>query len=178
MIYVFLANGFEEVEAITPIDYLRRCDLDVKTVSVESKTVTGAHGISVVCDITENEVELSDLTAVILPGGMPGTVNLQQSSIVKRCLEKCNESGGIIAAICAAPSILGEYGLLRGRKATCYPGFEDKLEGAQYVDEPAVRSGNVITSRGAGCANQFAFEIIKALCSEQKANEISDSIRR
>ena len=177
MIYVFLANGFEEVEAITPIDYLRRCGFQVTTVGVESKTVRGSHGIDIVCDITEGEVDLSDITAVILPGGMPGTVNLQQSTVVKLCIEKCSRQNGVIAAICAAPSVLGEYGILDGKKATCYPGFEDKLTGAEYVDEPAVRCGNIVTSRGAGCANQFALEIIKALDSEQKANEIAESVR-
>ena len=170
MIYVFLANGFEEVEALTPVDYLRRCELPVQT-------VTGSHGIPVTADILPEEMDLTRIDAVILPGGMPGTLNLEASEAVKDALNWSAEQQCLIAAICAAPSVLGHMGLLIGKKATCFPGFEGELTGAEFVDEAAVRDGNIITSRGAGTATQFAAAIIEALISKERADRLKAGIQ-
>ena len=122
MIYLFLADGFEEVEALTPVDYLRRCELEVKTVGVHGKMVRGSHGITVIADCTMYDVELDQAQMIILPGGMPGTLNLEKSRMLQGLIDLCTERNIPIAAICAAPSILGHKGLLEGKKATCFPG--------------------------------------------------------
>ena len=174
MIYLFLAEGFEEIEALTPLDVLRRAGLEIKTVAVgESKTVKGAHGIEVVADIAESELENDVPEAIILPGGMPGTTNLEESAKVIEALSRAMMNGSLVCAICAAPSILGISGYLKGRKATCYPGFEQYLDGAELVNERVVRDGNIITSKGMGCAAEFALCIVEALISKQKADEIA-----
>ena len=176
MIYLFLANGFEEVEALTPLDYLRRCELPVKTVAVGNRLVTGSHKITVTADLLISEVRPEDAQMIILPGGMPGTLNLEQSTKVQEMIDYCAENGRWIAAICAAPSILGHKGLLHGKRATCYVGFEDQLEGAQYTGAPVEADGNIITSRGAGTANQFAFRLVEALCGAQRAEILKAGI--
>ena len=142
MVYIFLADGFEEIEALAPVDILRRAEVDVKMVSINDKLeVTGSHGIAVHADVLLKEVsEKADM--LILPGGMPGTLNLQKCQPLCDMLKKAD---GYVAAICAAPSVLGGLGLLKGKKATCYPGFEDKLEGAECVCDPVVVSGKTIT---------------------------------
>ena len=177
MIYVFLADGFEEVEALTPVDYLRRCELSVKTVGVTRKVVTGSHGIPVTADILPEEMDLPSADAVILPGGMPGTLNLEASEAVKDALNWCAEQHCLIGAICAAPSVLGHMGLLVGKKATCFPGFEGELTGAEFVDEPAVRDGDIVTSRGAGTATQFSAALIEALISKERADHLKAGIQ-
>ncbi len=177
MIYVFLANGFEEVEALTPVDYLRRCELEVKTVGVTGKVVTGSHKIPVTADILPEEVDFSAIEAVVLPGGMPGTLNLEANQTVKDALNWCMEQQCLIGAICAAPSILGHMGLLKGKRATCFPGFEDELEGVAFVDEAAVRDGNIITSRGAGTATQFSAALIEALISKERAEKLKAGVQ-
>lgn len=171
MVYVFLADGFEECEALIPVDILRRGGIDVKTVGVTGRTVTGAHGIPVVCDITADGAGTEGLCAVVLPGGMPGTLNLKNSARVKEFLEYANGRGLLTAAICAAPSVLGGLGLLRGKRATCFPGFENELIGAEVLKEPVVRDGNIITSRGAGTAFQFGFCLLAALTGNEEAAE-------
>lgn len=176
MVYVFLADGFEELEALAPVDILRRGGIEVKTVGVGSKTVSGSHGIAVTCDITEEQaVKDEQLSAVILPGGMPGTLNLEKSKTVNDFIDFANEKGLIIAAICAAPSILGHKGLLKGRSATCFNGFEKELSGADVRCEPVVRDGNIITSWGAGAAYEFAFALLSAI---GKDKEKADNLRR
>ena len=172
MVYVFLAEGFEEVEALSPVDILRRGGVEVKTVGIAGKTVKGSHGISVLSDLTADEVTLSEIEAVILPGGMPGTLNLEKNSTVQEAIKFAHENGKLIGAICAAPSILGKAGLLAGKRATCFPGFEEYLSGAKYCDEPAVRDGNIITSRGAGAALEFGFFLLAALKGENAADEL------
>ena len=127
MIYVFLANGFEECEALAPVDILRRGGLDVKTVGVGGKTVSGSHGIPVVCDITEDEAVTDGLEAIVLPGGMPGTLNLEKSNSVQRFIDFAVQNGLIIGAICAAPSILGHKGLLRGKKPPVFRALKKTL---------------------------------------------------
>lgn len=178
MVYVFLANGFEETEAIVPVDILRRGGLEVKTVGVTGMCITGAHGISVNSDLEIKDAEYANLDAVVLPGGMPGTVNLEASSDVKRFIDYAADNGKIIGAICAAPSILGHKGLLKGKKATCFTGFEDELIGAEVKSEPVIRDGNIVTGRGAGCAFEFAAELLSAIKSEREtAREVLTSMK-
>ena len=172
MVYVFLAEGFEELEALAPVDILRRGGIEVKTVGVGSKTVVGSHGIPVTCDITDSEASKSDkLSAVILPGGMPGTLNLEKSKIVSDFIDYAAEKELIIAAICAAPLILGHKGLLKGKSATCFNGFEKELIGADVKDDPVVRDGNIITSWGAGAAYEFAFWLLYAISGDKEKTE-------
>lgn len=177
MVYLFLANGFEEVEALTPLDYLRRCEVAVKTVAVgDNRLVTGSHGIPVMADLLLDEVDPTQMEMLILPGGMPGTLNLEASQPLQELLDDCAAQGKYIAAICAAPSILGHKGLLRGRRATCYTGFEDQLEGASFTGAAVERDGNIITARGAGVANQFAFCLAETLCGPERAQALKASI--
>ena len=176
MIYVFLANGFEEIEALATVDILRRAELDVKTVGVGGKTVTGSHGIPVTADIEEKDVTTDDMELVVLPGGMPGTLNLEKSPIVMASVRYCLDNSIYVAAICAAPSVLGGLGLLKGKKAVCYPGFEDKLTGAAVETKEVVTDGNITTSRGLGTAIPFALELISLLFGEEKAEEIRKSV--
>ena len=173
MIYVFLDDGFEETEALVTVDILRRAQLDVRTAGVGAKQVTGSHGITVVADMTEAEIEKETITAVVLPGGMPGTLNLEQSEIVKDCVRCCAENGRFICAICAAPSILAHMGLLDGKNATCFPSFEKELANANLTGAPAVADGNIITGKGAGATVEFAL-----LAAEKMAGkEISAEVR-
>lgn len=176
MIYIFLADGFEETEAITPTDMLRRCGKEVYTVGVTGKTVTGAHGIPVVCDREISGISAEGTEMIILPGGMPGTRNLAACEKLKAIISYCNDNGILIGAICAAPSILGSMGLLSGRKAVCYPGFEETLSGAEVLHVNSVRDGNIITSRGAGTALDFSYELISALIDEKTAQKLAGNI--
>ena len=167
MIYVFLADGFEELEALAPVDILRRGGLDVKTVGVGGKTAVGAHNIPVVCDITEGEAVTDGLKAIILPGGMPGTINLENSACDQNFIDFAAEKGLYIGAICAAPSILGHKGLLKGKKATCFPGFEKDLDGAEFSDVPVVTDDKIITAYGAGAAFDFGFRLLGELTGDK-----------
>lgn len=177
MVYVFLADGFEECEALAPADILRRGGIDVKTVGVTGKTVTGAHGIPVICDITAEEAVKEGLNAVVLPGGMPGTLNLNKSDKVHEFIDYAAQNGLIIGAICAAPSILGSKGLLNGRKATCFTGFEKELTGAEVINKPTVTDGNIITAYGAGAAFDFGFCLVNAILGEDKAEQLAKAMR-
>lgn len=178
MIYLFLADGFEEVEALTPLDYLRRAGQEIATVGVTGKTVTGAHGIPVVCDITQQDIRLDGkLKGIILPGGMPGTINLEKSEAVQNAIDFCAANGLLLAAICAAPSILGHKNLLVGKRAVCFPGFEKDLTGAHITQDFAVTDGHVITAKGAGAAPEFAFALIAYFCGDEKAAEIKKSVQ-
>ena len=173
MIYVFLANGFEEVEALTPVDVLRRGGVDVKTVGIGGKTVTGSHHIPVTADLSEDEVDFAALSGVVLPGGMPGTKNLDASETVKAALDVAADKGALVAAICAAPSVLGHNGLLKGKRATCFPGFESELTGATLCDDLAVTDGNVVTGKGAGAALPFALALLAYL----KGADVADAVK-
>lgn len=179
MIYVFLSHGFEEMEAIAPIDILRRGDIEVKTVSVtEEKAVWGAHGIKVTTDITYKEIETENLDGIILPGGMPGTLNLEKSDAVQKLIDYAVNNNLLIAAICAAPSILGHKGILKGKNATCFKGFEKDLEGATVLTDKVVKDKNIITCCGAGAAYDFGFEILSYIEKDtKKSKEISASMR-
>ncbi len=160
MLYLFLAEGFEETEAIAPLDIIRRAELPVKTVGVTGKVVTGAHGIAVEADILIDQVEMKECSGMILPGGMPGTLNLQKNDAVIASLRHCAETEKLIASICAAPMVPGAMGLLEGKQATCFPGFEDQLEGAILTEQPVVCDGNYITAKGAGVALEFGAAIV------------------
>ncbi len=173
MVYVFLANGFEEVEAIEPIDIMRRAGIEVTTVSLGEEPVTGAHGIIVKADIVIDEVDTDKLEAVVLPGGGLGHENLDASNSVHTLINYAVAHGKYVCAICASPSILGRKQLLNGKKATCFPGFEKYLYGAEYVTDKAVVDGKIITARGAGAAAEFGFEITAAL----KDRETADAVR-
>ena len=176
MVYLYLAPGFEEIEALTPADYLRRCGCEVRLVGVGGLSVTGAHGITVQADCTAEEAkELPEM--VILPGGMPGTRNLEGCPAVTEMVSACVHAGKYVAAICAAPSVFGHLGLLAGRRATCYPGFEGELTGAEFVREPVVVDGKLITSRGAGTANQFAFALAEVLCGKEEAETLRAAVQ-
>ena len=169
-----LAQGFEEIEALAVVDILRRGELNINTVSItENKTVVGAHGISVITDITIGDMS-EDFEALILPGGMPGTLNLKNCKILEQIIIKANNDKKIIGAICAAPMILGELGLLKDKTGTCYPSFENHLNGCDFKESRVCVSQNIITSRGAGTAHDFAFEILKQLQNE----EISKNVRK
>ncbi len=177
MVYVFLADGFEEVEAITPIDLLRRCAVDVCTVGVTGKQVTGAHGISVIADCTMDACTLHAQDVIVLPGGMPGTKYLFECQPLREMIAQAHANGQWVAAICAAPSIiLGGMGLLQGKRATCYPGMEAGMTGAIAVDANCVVEGNIITARGAGAAIDFAVALATVLCDAQTAQDMAKAM--
>ena len=175
MIYMFLANGFEEIEALMPLDLMRRAGLEVTTVGVGGKDITGSHGITVKADITDSDFADNAPECVILPGGMPGTKNLDASPVVHKALDDALENNSLICAICAAPMILGKRGILRGKKATCFPGFEEYLEGAT-VGGRAVRDGQVITGIGMGAALEFGIEIVSALKGREEAEKLAAAV--
>lgn len=176
-IYVLLADGFEEIEGLTVIDILRRAAADVTSVSVSAgKYVTGSHGIEVAADRLFDETDIEDGDMLVLPGGMPGTRHLANHEGVKRSLLSYSAKGKYIAAICAAPSVLGKYGLLKGKTATSYPGFEDELDCARYVTDEVAVDGRIITSRGMGTAIPFALRLVSVLFGQEKAEEIRGSI--
>ena len=174
---MFLAEGFEEVEALAPLDLIRRAGLEIKTVGVGAKVITGSHGIPVTADMTDAEFSDNAPDMVILPGGMPGTKNLDASPLTDRLIEEVLENGGRLAAICAAPMILGKRGLLNGKCATCYPGFEEELSGATVISTYAVTDGNITTATGAGAAIPFADELVTLLCGESAKEELLRAIR-
>lgn len=161
MIAVLIADGFEEIEALTPVDMLRRNGADVRTVAIGSKIAVGSHKIPIVCDMTKDEVDLDEVSAVVLPGGMPGSLNLDASDFTDKILDSVLKRGGRVAAICAAPLILGRRGLLEGKRATCFPGFENELKGCEVVDMDVVTDGNITTGRGMTVSLPFAEELVK-----------------
>ncbi len=173
MFYVFLAEGFEEIEALTPVDILRRAGLSVQTVGVTGKRVRGSHSIEVTADIELTELQDPSPEALILPGGMPGTKNLAASDTLCALL-KANQEKTLLCAICAAPSVLGKLGLLKGKKATSFPGFESELIGAQVEPDGVVTDGSVITGKGAGAAADFGFAIVEKV----KGKQAADSLRQ
>ncbi|MDR1464124.1 MAG: DJ-1/PfpI family protein [Oscillospiraceae bacterium] len=177
MVYVFLAEGFEELEALAPTDLLRRAGVEAATVGVGGKTVAGSHGIPVTCDLILDELRLGEAPdGVILPGG-PGYAGLETSPAVLELVRRTASAGGLVAAICAAPSILGRMGLLAGREACCFPGYEETLKGARISMAPVVRDGNMITARGAGAAVPFALELIAYLKSPAEGAAVAAAIQ-
>ncbi len=176
MILVLLANGFEEIEALTPIDVLRRAGLKVVSCGLGGKTVRGSHGITVEADALPGEIDLSEVTMAIFPGGMPGATNIDSHPFTDKAIDAVTKNGGRLAAICAAPLVLGRRGLLEGKRATCYPGFEGELAGAIVTDDGVVTDGNITTAKGMGVALEFAKELVRLTLGEEKALEISAAI--
>lgn len=177
-VYVFLADGFEEVEGLTVVDLLRRAQIETVTVSVMcEKLIQGAHGIPIMADAMFADSDYADGEMLVLPGGMPGTKNLGAHEGLKELLVRFTAQGKRLSAICAAPSVLGKYGLLSGKKATSYPGFENQLAGAVYSENKVVKDLNFITSRGLGTAIDFALAIIETLKDESTAAQIAASIQ-
>ena len=172
MIAVFLANGFEEIEALAVVDVLRRAELEVVTVGIGSRTIRGSHNIPVVADAMDEDWQPAELEAVVLPGGMPGAENLENSAVVQSAIDAVYAQGGYVCAICAAPFILGHKGLLKGKKAVCFPGYEAELTGAEIQDEAVVVDGHIITAKGAGVALDFGLCIVSCLTTEKKATQL------
>jgi len=169
---VYLADGFEEIEAITIIDILRRGDVNVQMISIKKDLiVVGAHGIPVRADKTLSEMEV-DADGHVLPGGMPGTENLFHEENLKKVLSKAFAEGKLLGAICAAPSALGRWGLLEGKKATCYPGFEEMLIGASLKNDSVVKDGNIFTSKGPGTAMEFGLALVEELVNRETKEEV------
>lgn len=176
-IAVHLANGFEEIEAISIIDVLRRADLEVIVISVTGKLeVTGAHQLKVIADKLFEDVNYDDVSMIVLPGGMPGAANLDAHEGLKTQIVKFNNEDKPLAAICAAPLVYGNLGILKGKQAVCYPGFEKYMKGAEIIDHPVAESGNVITGRGPGAAIQFSLKLVEKLVSDQKAELIASQM--
>ena len=173
MVYEFLANGFEEIEGLAPVDILRRGGVEVKTVSVTgSEFVETSHGVTVKADLKFEDADLSDADLLMLPGGMPGATNLNEHEGVRKALAEQNAKGKRIAAICAAPMVLGSLGLLKGKRATCYPGFEKFMEGATYTEELFTTDGNITTGRGPAATLPYAYSILESFAGKKKADEI------
>lgn len=172
MYYLFLANGFEITEAMAPLDVMRRAGLDVKTVGVTGNTVQSSNGVTVTADMPLSQIRHDNAEGVILPGGMPGTRNLQKHTDVTAFVRRCFDSGKLVAAICAAPSVLGSLHILQGKRATCFPGFEKELTGAIHTGAPVETDGNVITARGAGCSLSFGRAIVAAALSPETADKV------
>lgn len=177
MIYVFLANGFEELEAIAPVDILKRSRIPLKTVGVGGKVISGSLGIEITADITIEEVKKEDIEGIILPGGMPGTDNLYANEKIHDIVNYCAERNILIAAICAAPSILGKMGILENKFACCYPGFEESLKGAKISDSLVCSDKNIITAKGPGAATEFGFKILEYLKNDKAAEVVKKSMQ-
>lgn len=177
MIYMFLADGFEEVEALCPLDVLRRAGLEVTTVGIGKDTITGSHGIRVQADIPDVLYRDSSPDMIILPGGIPGSTNLDESKTVDAALRAGARKGAFLCAICAAPMVLGKRGYLEGKRAICYPGFEEYLKGAEVNGgDTVVRDGNIITAKGMGVALDFGLELVRALKDDGTAEKIKASV--
>ena len=176
MVIVLLADGFEEIEALTPVDVLRRVGLDVKTVGMNGKIVCGSHSIPVICDLLPEEVELSAVSLAIFPGGMPGAENLNSHPFTDKVIDAVTKNGGRLAAICAAPLVFGRRGLLSGKRATCYPGFEGELVGALVEARGVVTDGNITTAKGMGVSLKFAEELVALTLGEERARDISAAV--
>ena len=176
-VYAFFADGFEEIEALTAVDTLRRAGLNVEIVSVTpDEIVVGAHDVSLLCDVNFENCDFFDAELLLLPGGMPGAATIDKNVVLRKLILSYAEKGKPIAAICAAPMVLGKLGLLKGKKATCYPGFEQYLEGAECVGEHVVRDGNIITGMGPGAAMEFALAIVELLAGKEKVDELAEAM--
>ncbi len=173
---IFFAEGFEEIEALAVVDLLRRAGIETDMISIASEEVEGAHGIRVTTDKVLSETDFAELDIIILPGGGPGTDNLEACEELMEQLDLFYKKDKPIAAICAAPGILGHRGMLKGRKACSYPSREESLEGAEVVRDEAVQDGNIITGRGAGCAIPFALLIIEYFKGRQAADDLAAEI--
>ena len=174
---IFMADGCEEIEGLTVVDVLRRAGVEIQMISINGKKqVEGSHKITFLTDMDISEMNPEEFDGVVLPGGLPGTYNLRDDERVQKIIGEFKEEGKLIAAICAAPSVFGEAGLLEGKKATCHPGFEDKLLGAEWMEEPVVVDGNVITSRGMGTAIPFALEIVRYFLDDAAVEHVKTGL--
>lgn len=174
---VFFGTGFEEIEALSVVDILRRAGIETDMVSITGQeTVTSSHGVTVSMDKNLEEVDFSSLDMIVLPGGMPGTKNLEACDLLMEQVDSFFEKGKWIAAICAAPTIFGHRGILKGKKACCFPGMQNQLEGAEVSYEKVVVDGNVITSRGMGTALEFALKLLEVLTDAQTATQMATTV--
>ena len=176
-VYEFLATGFEDIEALIPLDIMRRAGVDFKTVSITGDLyVESAHGVSIKADMLIEDADMSDADLIMLPGGLPGATNLNAHNGVKKAIIEQNARGKMIGAICAAPMVLGGIGLLQGRRATCYPGFEEYLEGAEYTHELCTVDGNITTGEGPAAALPYAYTLLAALTDRQTADQVAEGM--
>lgn len=174
---VFMADGCEEIEGLTVVDMIRRAKLEVTMISITGKKeVTGSHNITFMADELSDEVDYEALDGIVLPGGMPGTLNLGGNKIVNKVIRQFAQEGRLVAAICAAPSILGAAGILNGKNAVCHPGFEEKLAGAVTSEATVMTDGNVITSRGMGTAIDFALAILRYLSDDATVEHVRQGL--
>ena len=174
---IFMADGCEEIEGLTVVDIVRRVKLDIDTISITGKKqVTSSHNVTFLTDTTVEEADFSSYDGIVLPGGMPGTIHLGENETVNRVIREFASQGKLVAAICAAPSVLGQAEILKGKNATCHPGFEDKLLGANVKFEPVVCDGNVITSRGMGTAIPFALEIVRYFLDDAAVEHVKTGL--
>ena len=175
-VYIILGTGFEESEAVVPCDLLRRAGVNVKFAGIGAAAVTGSHGIVIRADCIAEETDLAAADMLVLPGGLRGVETVRHCPCVLSAVRALYEKGGYVAAICAAPTILGDLGILEGRKAICYPGMEEGLTGASVTCAPAVRDGNVITGRAAGAAFDFGLRLVETLCGSEAAKKIAAGV--
>lgn len=176
-VYVFFADGFEEIEAFTSVDVMRRAGLNVQMITVtQDEIVRGAHDVPVLCDKNIVNCDFYDADVIVLPGGMPGAATLGESEELRRLILRFTKENKLIAAICAAPMVLGKLGALKGKKATCYPGFEEYLEGAECTGALVEKDNNVITGKGPGAAMEFALTIVESLQGKEKVQELKDAM--
>ena len=177
MVYVFLADGFEIIEALSPVDMLKRAKIETKLVGVTGEIVTSSCGVAVKTDMLIDDFDFYDVEAIVLPGGMPGAENLDNCKALQGIIDNARNTNSYICAICAAPFILGKKGLLNGKKAICFPGYEEYLEGAEISKDFVVTDGRIITAKGAGVSVDFGLEIVKQLRGEELSNEIRAKIQ-
>ncbi len=178
MVYVFFADGFEESEALTPVDIMRRGGVEVKTVGVTGRVITSSHKIPVITDMVIDDIkDYSEIDAVVLPGGIPGTLNLEKNSKVIDIIKYCGKNNVLIGAICAAPSILGHLGLLVGKKATSFPSFQQSLNGAILDEEYVSQDGMIVTARGMGVSTEFGLKLLEILRGATVSKNIKESIQ-
>lgn len=176
MVYVLLGTGFEETEAIAPIDLMRRAGISVLTVGLNGKIIFGGHGIGVEADITIDEMDLSKLEMIVLPGGLGGVKSIRESKPAMDAIRFAHENGKFVAAICAGPTILAQLGITDGKDAVCYPGCEEEMGSAHMITAPCVRSGKVITGTSAGCAVPFGLALVEAMKGAEEAERVKKQI--
>lgn len=179
MVYLFLANGFEEIEALTQVDYLRRAGIDIVTLGIDGEHITGSKNITVKADMSIKDADMSNVQMLILPGGLGGVSGISNSEKAISMIKQAYENGIYIAAICAAPTILAELGMLSGKKCVCYPSMLEELEkhgGVICADKAVVTDGKIITAKAAGCSEEFSFELIKVLKNTETADAVKESI--
>ncbi len=177
MVYVFLATGSEDIEALAPVDIIRRAGLEVSTVSISDQlTVRSAHGVGIVADMKLEDVKWEEASLLVLPGGLPGSTNLDACEPLRQAITAHHRQGKALAAICAAPLVLGHLGILRGRKATCYPGVEGEMEGATYTASIVERDGNIVTGRGPAAAMEFGFTLVDLLLGEGQSSPLREGM--